>query len=89
MKLVYRTAIYHFVCILFFAFLYFIILDEFSLDKNKNYTFLDYFSLSTTIQCGVGFSDMFPTTTIGKILVISQQFIMIVSHIITLYFFTI
>lgn len=57
--------------------------------KNKKYsTFTDFLLLSTTIQAGVGISDLFPISFYGKIAVILQQFILIMTHVITLYVFT-
>ena len=87
MKIIFRSAIFHFLCIIIFAVLYTLIKDEYSV-KHKPYTFLDFLALSTTIQCGVGFSDMFPTTSLGKLAVMFQQFVMLLAHIITAYFLT-
>jgi hypothetical protein len=93
MKLVIRTLIFHLFCIIVFAYLYLYLSDHFQTDneeKNKKYSsFLDYFLLSTTIQAGVGFSDLFPVSNSSKIAVIIQQLLMMMTHIITLYIFTI
>ena len=48
---------------------------------------LDYILLSTTIQAGVGISDIYPITNAGKIVMILQQLIMILTHVFTFYFF--
>ena len=48
---------------------------------------LDYLFLSTTIQAGVGMSDIYPISFYGKLLMISQQLIMIMTHVFTLYIF--
>jgi hypothetical protein len=92
MKLVIRTVIFHFTCILIFSYLYYYISYNFQTDKEsekKKYTtFLDFFLLSTTIQAGVGISDIYPVHFYGKLAIIIQQFIMILSNVITLYIFT-
>ncbi len=92
MKMVIRTALFHLLCILIFAWIYLYLSEHFqtnSGEKNKKYSsFLDYFLLSTTIQVGVGISDLYPVSVFSKIAVIIQQFIMLFTHIITLYFFT-
>jgi hypothetical protein len=89
MKIVIRTVVFHFVCILFFAFFYYYFKDDFQpkpLDKDLNA--VDYLLLSTTIQTGVGISDIYPVSFYGKIIMIIQQFLMIMTHIFTIYIFT-
>jgi hypothetical protein len=99
MKIVFRTVLFHFVCILVFALLYSTFAQDFgSLDddlysENNNrtkekLTFLDFLLLSTTIQAGVGISEFFPSSSFTKIILIIQQLIMISTHVFTLYFFT-
>lgn len=90
MKIVIRTLIFHFICILIFAFLYLSYANDFgSLDDNKkNKDFLDFLLLSTTIQAGVGVSEFIPSTSITKSIMIIQQLLMISTHIFTLYIFT-
>lgn len=92
MKLVIRTFIFHTICIILFTSIYFYLSNDFNrIDsiKNKKYTrFIDFLLLSTSIQAGVGFSDIFPMSSISKIAVLTQQYIMILTHIITLYIFT-
>ncbi len=73
-----------------FATLYYILEDSFfdNIKTNENKTFLDYLLLSVTIQAGVGYSFLYPIYYYSKILVILQQLIMLSTHIITLYIFT-
>jgi hypothetical protein len=90
MKLVIRTILFHIICILVFATIYYSLADSFD-DTNhnkRNKTFLDYVMLSVTIQCGVGFSFLDPVTAYSKFLLILQQLIMISTHVITIYIFT-
>jgi len=93
MKLVIRTVVFHIFCILIFTYLYLYLADHFQTGKNETknpkYTsFIDFLLLSTTIQAGVGISDLLPVTYYGKLTVIIQQIIMLFTHIITLYMFT-
>lgn len=92
MKLVIRTVFFHLICIIIFACLYLHLSDHFQSDikvKNIKYTScIDYLLLSTTIQAGVGISDLYPVSYYSKIAVIIQQFLMMMTHIITLYVFT-
>jgi hypothetical protein len=90
MKLIIRTIIFHLMCIILFSIIYFNLAESF-IDVNnnkKNKTFLDFFSLSTTIQSGVGLTFLEPTDVYGKFAVLLQQLILISSYVITLYIFT-
>ena len=87
MKIVFRTVCFHLLCIIVFSFLYFHNKDGFQSLANKNVSYLDYFLLSTTIQAGVGISNIYPITSYGKIIMIVQQIIMIMTHVFTLYVF--
>ena len=91
MKIVFRTLLFHVVCIFIFTILYSVFSDDYN-EKNegdgtitKN-TFIDCLLLSTTIQAGVGVSNMYPTNSIGKIILIIQQLIMMSGNLIALYF---
>jgi heme A synthase len=88
MKIVFRTFLFHILCIIIFAFLYSSIKESY-IDKNKKKdTFLDFLLLSTTIQAGVGITNIYPINFYGKIVMILQQLIMLMTHIFTLYIFT-
>ena len=88
MKIVIRTVIFHFLCILIFSYFYFNFEDHFQSQSKHEFTTIDYILLSTTIQAGVGISDIYPITFYGKMIMILQQIIMIMTHIFTLYIFT-
>jgi hypothetical protein len=88
MKIVIRTVCFHILCILIFAFFYFELKEHFQRHLKEEFVFLDYLLLSTTIQAGVGISDLYPVSFYGKLLMIVQQMIMIMTHVITLYVFT-
>jgi hypothetical protein len=86
-----KTLTLHLSCIIIFAFFY----NYFSIhfDNNKHYeskinSTIDFFLFSTTIQAGVGISDILPISVYGKLLMIIQQLIMISMSVLTIYVFT-
>jgi hypothetical protein len=88
MKLVIKTVFFHFLCIFIFALFYFYFRDGFSTQQKKeNFTILDYVFLSTTIQAGVGLTDIYPISFYTKIIMIIQQILMLMTHVLTLYIF--
>jgi hypothetical protein len=89
MKYVYRTVLFHLLCILFFGYLYMYMKNHFDTDqdKNRNMGLIDYMLLSTTIQAGVGVSDIYPISLFGKLSMIVQQLLMIMTHVFTFYLF--
>ena len=87
MRLVLKTVAFHIICIIMFTLFYFIFSQHFHRNINEELTMLDYFLLSTTIQAGVGISDIYPISFYGKILMIIQQILMIMTHVFTLYIF--
>ncbi len=87
MKIVIRTVFFHVICIFIFALFYFNFQSDFQHKFRVNFSFLDYILLSTTIQAGVGISDIYPITSYGKIIMIIQQITMIMTHVFTLYVF--
>lgn len=88
MKIVIRTVLFHILCILIFALLYFYFKDNFQHNMKEDFTILDYFLLSTTIQSGVGMSEIYPISFYGKIIMIIQQIAMIMTNVFTIYLFT-
>lgn len=91
MKLVIKTAFFHLVSILFFSIIYFSYKEHFiPVDKNEQYdSYIDFLNLSLTIQSRVGMTYTIPHTFIVKVFMIIQQFLVLLTHLITLYFFTI
>jgi hypothetical protein len=90
MKVVIRTLIFHMMCILVFAIIYYNLADSFddTNENKRNKTFLDFVMLSVTIQGGVGFSFLDPTTVATKLALILQQLIMISTNVIAVYVMT-
>jgi len=89
MKIVIRTVFFHFLCIILFGILYFYLKDDFEEKEKVDLEIIDYVLLSTTIQAGVGVSELYPTNFYGKLTMIIQQIIMICTHVFTIYIFTI
>jgi hypothetical protein len=88
MKIVIRTGLFHLLCILIFASIYFNISEQFQINNEKQHNFTDFLLLSTTVQAGVGMTELTPTTSYSKLILIIQQMLLIFTHIITLYIFT-
>jgi hypothetical protein len=88
MKLLFRTVFFHIFCIIIFATIYAYLVDDFNSDHKGITRVIDFLSLSATIQCGVGMSDLYPITFYSKLVIIIQQIIMLFTNVITLYIFT-
>ena len=88
MKIVIRTVLFHILCIFMFGFLYYYFRDNFKAIVKEEFTILDYIFLSTTIQSGVGLTDIYPIDFNGKLVMIIQQLVLIMTHVFTVYIFT-
>ena len=88
MKLVIRTVIFHFTCIIIFACAYYLFKDNLTSNIKDNFTVMECLFLSTTIQAGVGMTDITPTAFHTQLIMMAQQLIMILSNVFTLYIFT-
>ena len=96
MKIVFRTLLFHIICILLFALLYSNFSDssyeemgsESSNKTKEQRTFLDYLLFSTSIQASIGIAEFFPHTLITKVILITQQFVVISTHVFTIYILT-
>ena len=89
MKKILRTFFFHIICITIFSIIYYNFSDEFHVIDQEGKGFVEYLLLSTTIQSGVGIAELYPLSFFSKILVIIQQILMLFTHIITIYIFTI
>lgn len=81
MKLAFRTILFHFFCIIIFSIIYY------RLSLHSDY--IDCISTSTSIQAGVGIANIYPVSFIGKLFMMIQQLILISTHVITIYIFTV
>lgn len=88
MKIVIRTVIFHFLCIIIFALSYFYFKEHLSSNIKDEFTVMECLFLSTTIQAGVGLTDIHPTAFHTQIIMMIQQFIMIMTNVFTVYIFT-
>jgi len=88
MKIVIRSVFFHFLCIAGFGMIYFNLKDDFFEKEKNDLDVIDYMLLSTTIQAGVGISDIYPISFYGKLTMIIQQLLMLCTHIFTIYVFT-
>ncbi len=81
MDIVTKTFLFNLICLIFFSFVYMSISsDNFAaLQPKDNITYIDLIFYSTTIQSGVGLSDINAVTDLAKILSMIQQLIMIAS----------
>lgn len=89
MKILIRTLVFHFVCILMFSLLYLNIASDMASKDSSPVNFLDCLLLSTTIQAGVGFTNLSVNSSLGKLIMMLQQLILISTHAFTLYIFTV
>jgi hypothetical protein len=89
MKIVIRTFLFHVLCIFIFALLYYYFRNDFKTQITENLTILDFIFLSITIQSGVGLTEIHPINFYGKITMIIQQLLLIMTHVFTIYIFTI
>jgi hypothetical protein len=94
MKIVIASLIFHLVSILLFSVIYFFLESHFIRDEiykinNKNKPeIIDCLFLAVTIECGVGYSDLYPVTNLSKSMLIIQQLSMISMNILLLYILT-
>ena len=81
MDIVTKTFLFNLICLIFFSFVYMSIsIDNFAaLQPKDNITYIDLIFYSTTIQSGVGLSDINAVTDLAKILSMIQQLIMLAS----------
>ena len=87
MKLAIRSVVFHMLCIFIFAIIYLYFSTHF-VSNNGDKDFIDFLLLSTTIQAGVGVTDLYPISYYSKVTMIAQQIIMLTTHVFTLYIFT-
>lgn len=88
MRLFIRTVLFHLLCIVTFSALYFYYKGEFEYKPIDEPSFLDSLFLSVTIQSGVGITDIYPKTALGKSVMILQQFTLIMTQVFTIYLFS-
>ena len=88
MKIVIRTVLFHFACIIIFASAYYYFKHQLASNTKDSFSIMECLFLSTTIQAGVGITDIVPTAFHTQVLMMTQQLIMLMSNIFTIYIFT-
>jgi predicted Abi (CAAX) family protease len=88
MRLFIRTVLFHMMCIVIFSIVYFYLKGEFHYKPSDDPTFFDSLFLSVTIQSGVGITDIYPRSSVGKAVMILQQFTLILTQVFTIYVFS-
>lgn len=92
MKQAVRAIIFSLFCIIIFSITYNILGDshfkKFKTNYDKEIEYIDYLFLATTVQSGVGYSNIYPISDTAKAILIVQQLIMITTYVFLLYFFT-
>jgi hypothetical protein len=88
MQRIFRTVLFHFLCIIIFGLFYFYFRNDFESHNKEPFSILDCIFLSTTIQSGVGLTDIYPINFNGKLLMTIQQVLLIMTYVFTLYIFT-
>jgi len=90
-----NTVLFQLSCVVLFSYLYWIYIDDFvpatTSNKNKKTKgeFIDCFYTSITIQAGVGYNGLDPISDTAKMLLMTQQFVMICANVIIFYLFSI
>lgn len=89
MRVVVKYLMYNIICIFLFGLAYhYLGNNNFKRDDKLPVEWLDCLFLSTTVQAGVGYSDLTPSTDLSKMILIFQQFLMISANVFILYIFT-
>jgi hypothetical protein len=84
-----QTLVFNLFCIILFTIIYYLLGSQFSKSAGSGpNNLLDFFQLSTTVQAGVGVTNLYPSSTATSVAMIAQQFVMLSTHLITIYLFT-
>lgn len=87
-KYVISTLLFHIFFAVLFSFVYYWIGEkDFDLSTNVNRptAYIDYLSLSTSIQAGVGISNLKPNTKLSNLVLTIQQFLLIATNALIVY----
>ncbi len=88
MKYVISSFLFHLVVILVFSLIYYTIDHrnfKFTDSLMRHPSYVDFLSLSTTIESGVGLSTLSPNTQLSSFLLILQQFFLIGTNVLIVY----
>lgn len=87
MRIILNSLIFHLTSLTIFMFIYYSLpIGNFRIpNSNKDLLLLDFFNLSTTVQAGVGITQILPTTYLAQTLMSVQQMLLITGNITILY----
>ena len=92
MKIVFATILFNLLCIIFFGMIYIYLKKGFINVSNSSLKndikLIDIMMFSTTIQAGVGLTNLLPNSLYLKLVTITQQLTMICSYVFILYIIT-
>ena len=92
MKIVFATILFHLSCIVFFSMIYTSHKKGFINNANSSLKndikLIDIIMFSTTVQAGVGLTNLLPNSFYLKLVTITQQLTMICSYVFILYMIT-
>ena len=88
MRIVFGTIFFNFLCIIFFSMIYIYLKNEFINNANNEIKLIDIIMFSTTVQSGVGLTNLLPNSFNSKLVTIIQQVTMICSYVFILYIIT-
>jgi hypothetical protein len=84
MKFIINSVGFHILALLLFALIYYSLPNgHFILppDAKRDLFLLDFFNLSTTIQAGVGITQIIPATSLAQTVMSCQQLILIIGNV--------
>jgi hypothetical protein len=89
MRILLNSVAFHLFCLIIFAFIYYLLpIGNFKIqNQNKELLLLDFFNLSTTIQAGVGITQITPVTYLAQTIMSGQQFLLIIGNVTIFYSF--
>ena len=87
MKKIYKPILLKIAILTIFFIIYWIFNDHLNKPKDEKTDVIDYFMLSTTIEAGVGVTNLSPRTNLMKIIFTLHQLVMIGSSIFLVYIF--
>ena len=87
MRILVNSLVFHMLCLIIFSLIYYSLpVGNFHIpNNNKELLLLDYFNLSTTIQAGVGITQIIPSTYLSQTLMSVQQILLITGNLTILY----
>ena len=88
MKIIFGTIFFNFLCIFFFSMIYIYLKNEFINNTNNDIKLIDIIMFTTTVQSGVGITNLLPNSFNSKLVTIIQELTMICSYVIILYIIT-